>query len=325
MFINLRRQLLIAAGVVVLCLVVVGLNILRLTHQQINDLQPSLPSRTEIHASARVPNLPVSIGWLETSWLPSQRALVLDTQVDPAPGLAYEITFPAFVVTWADGRRFVIDAGLSPAAAEDLSRSLTWFTQSGPMTYVGSLSTLIKPQTIDGLGFTHLHVDHTSGADDLCAAGASYTLYQSVEQFNVLNYLTFRQADQLTEMACSRRLLLASQDNLLREIQGFPGLYVTHVAGHTPGSQVFVVHVREGLKRMTYVIAGDLANHRDGVRHNISKPSWYSRWVVPESLSQLDMARRWLGHLDSQARITVLLSHDRQALLDSGVVQITRD
>jgi glyoxylase-like metal-dependent hydrolase (beta-lactamase superfamily II) len=325
LFINLRRQLLIAAGVVVLCLVVVGLNILRLTHQQINDLQPALPSRTEIHASARVPNLPVSIGWLETSWLPSQRALVLDTQVDPAPGLAYEMTFPAFVVTWADGRRFVIDAGLSPAAAEDLSRSLTWFTQSGPMTYVGSLSTLIKPQTIDGLGFTHLHVDHTSGADDLCAAGASYTLYQSVEQFNVLNYLTFRQADQLTEMACSRRLLLASQDNLLREIQGFPGLYVTHVAGHTPGSQVFVVHVREGLKRMTYVIAGDLANHRDGVRHNISKPSWYSRWIVPESLLQLDMARRWLGHLDSQARITVLLSHDRQALLDSGVVQITRD
>lgn len=312
-------------GIVILCLIVVSLNILRLTHQQIDDLQPALPGIDEIRASARVQNLPISIAWLETAWLPSHRSLVLDTEFDPEPDLAYEMTFPAFVVTWADGRRFVIDAGLTPVAAEDFSRPLTWLTDSGPMTYVGSLSSLLEPQTIDGLGFTHLHVDHTSGANDLCAAGADYTLFQTVEQFNVLNYLTFQQADQLAAMECTMRLLLISQEMLLREIQGFPGLYVTHVAGHTPGSQVFIVHVRQGRNLETYIIAGDLANHQDGVRYNVSKPGWYSRWIVPESLLQLELARRWLKYLEGQTGITVLLSHDRQALLDSDVGQAALD
>lgn len=312
-------------GVIILCLVVVGLNILRLTHHQIDDLKPVLAGIDEIRASARVQNLPISIEWLETAWLPSQRSLVLDADVDSASGLAYEMTFPAFIVTWADGRRFVIDAGLAPAAAEEFSRTLTWLSDSGPLAYIGALSMLIEPQTIDGLGFTHLHVDHTSGANDLCAAGAEYTLYQTVEQFSLLNYLTFQQADQFAEMDCSMRLLLTPEDNLLREIQGFPGLYMTHVAGHTPGSQVFVVHVRQGLKRETYILAGDLANHQDGVHYNISKPGWYSRWVVPESLPQLDLARRWLKHLDRQPDMTVLLSHDRQALLGSGLGQVALD
>jgi glyoxylase-like metal-dependent hydrolase (beta-lactamase superfamily II) len=232
---------------------------------------------------------------------------------------SYDMTFPAFVITWADGRRFVIDAGLTPADAADFGRPLTWFTASGPMTSVGSLSTLIAPQSINGMGFTHLHVDHTSGANDLCDAGADFTLYQTVEQFNLLNYLTYQQSDQLAEVACSMRLLLASQDDLLREVQGFPGLYLVHVAGHTPGSQVFIVHVQQGRKTMTYILAGDLANHRDGVLYNIPKPAWYSRWIVPESLPQLDLARRWLKFLDDQSSMTVLLSHDRQALMSSGV------
>jgi glyoxylase-like metal-dependent hydrolase (beta-lactamase superfamily II) len=325
LFINLPKQLLIGLGVFILCLVVVGLNILRMTHQQIDAIQPALPDYDEIRASARVENLPIAIEWLETARIASQRSLVLDSQVDPEPDLAYEMTFPAFVLTWADGRRFVIDAGLSPVAAEKFGRPLTLFTDSGPMSYVGALSTLVRPESITGMGFTHLHVDHTSGANDLCAAGADFILYQTVEQFNVFNYLTYQQDDQLAQMDCSLRLLLASQDDLLREIQGFPGLYVTYVAGHSPGSQAFVVHVRQGRRVVTYIVAGDLANHRDGVLHNIAKPSWYSRWVVPESLQQLDQARRWLKFFDDQASMTVLLSHDRQALLGSGIGQMTAD
>jgi hypothetical protein len=88
---------------------------------------------------------------------------------------------------------------------------------------------------------------------------------------------------------------------------------------------VFVVHVQQGRKRMTYIIAGDLANHRDGVRHNIPKPGWYSRWIVPESPPQLDLARRWLKYLDDQSDIIVLLCHDRQALQASGVGQVALD
>lgn len=316
------RYLLGGLLVLVLCVVVGGLNILRLTHQQIDELNPEPAPYREIQASARVAGLPVKIEWLAVASQPVPRSLVLDAAHDPAPTSPFVLAFPAFVVTWADGRRFVIDAGPSRQEADTMGEGLALLGGAQPLTYHRSLGTTIDPASIRGMGFTHLHNDHTSGAAELCAAGASLTLYQTVEQFNLLNYLTFQGADELAGMGCAVRMLLALQQTALRDIQGFPGLYVMYVAGHTPGGQVFVVHVRGRQGVQTYLIAGDIANHGAAIDLDISKPSWYSRWLVPENLEQLAQLRRWLQAMAARPGIRVLLSHDLQRLQDSGVSEL---
>ena len=82
---------------------------------------------------------------------------------------------------------------------------------------------------------------------------------------------------------------------------------------------MFVAHVEGPTGVKTYVLAGDIANHRDAVQFNIGKPAWYNRWLVPENLAQLDRLRRWLKSLNDSKPIQVLLSHDLKALQDSDV------
>ncbi|MCB1646559.1 MAG: hypothetical protein KDI36_13960, partial [Pseudomonadales bacterium] len=137
-----------------------------------------------------------------------------------------------------------------------------------------------------------------------------------------VNYLTSAAAEMLAQTSCIEQIVLGRPGELLQSVPGYPGLYMLQVAGHTPGSQIFIAHLRRGMGRQTLVFAGDIANHIDGVRHNISKPPFYSRFVVPENLQQLEKTRRWLQALDQRPGVTVLLSHDLPALRASGVPEI---
>jgi len=314
--------LVLVVAIIIVAGLLLGLNMLRVTQQQIDGLNPELPTYQEIMAAAREADLPTSIHILNTASQSIARHLILDAELDPASSGNVELAFPAFVLTWANGHRFVVDGGLSATEADRFGRQLQWLGDgfhSEPMVYHRSLSASLYPVSVKGLGLTHLHPDHTTGFDDLCAAGARYTTYQSIEQFTGQNYSTFRGDDELAAMTCSIRLVLAQQETLLRDIQGFPGLYVVHVAGHTPGSQVFIAHVRQPAGVKTYIIGGDIANHGDAVTFNIGKPSWYSRWVISENIAQLERLRRWLKSLSDRNQIQVLLSHDLQALQNSGV------
>jgi len=297
------------------------LNMLRTTQQQIDGLHPPLPTYRQIMAGSRQAGLPVAIHFLATASQKIARYRLLDRALDPNPGGNVDMTFPAFVLTWSDGQRFIVDGGLSANEAVTFGRQQQWLGgfQGQPMVYHQSLANSLDPTSIKGVGLTHLHSDHTTGLADLCAAGAHYTTYQTLEQYTQQNYLTFGGDDALAAMTCSVRLVLAEQESPLRDIQGFPGLYVVPVAGHTPGSQVFVAHVQGLAGVQTYVLAGDIANHRDGVQFNIGKPAWYNRWLVPENLAQLDRLRRWLKSLNDSHLIQVLLSHDLKALQDSDV------
>src|SRR5262249_45482779 len=105
----------------------------------------------------------------------------------------------------------------------------------------------------------------------------------------------------------------------LFSIRGFPGLSFFAAAGHTPGSQVFVAHVRTGDSVRTWILAGDIANQIDGIRDNIPKPRLYSLLLVPESAARLDVLRRFLAELERTNGATVVVSHDLLALQASGM------
>ncbi|MBV1876372.1 MAG: hypothetical protein KUG79_01900 [Pseudomonadales bacterium] len=297
-------------------------------HRQIDSINPPLPSMAEIRAAIfAVKNsaspgadLPVSI---EVALSASQRS-PLSSVLDDFSGTGlqpeglYDMSFPVFIISWADGRKFIVDAGLSRQEAASFGKSAE-LLGAEPMVFNGSLDKLVDVNKIAGIGFTHLHKDHVLGAEALCMPSAKrlpgkpILMVQTAEQFSTGNYLTQPAEAVLAGLECGQRFII--KDTLrLKSVSGFAGLKIIHVAGHTPGSQVFVVPVMQAGKVHTYILAGDLVNHGAGITYNISKPNWYSLLVTPENLSQLERARRWLKMLAEETDIDVLVSHDQQQI-----------
>jgi len=280
-------------------------------HQQIDALNPPFPSLKSIRESAKIEGLPVSIEMFNTATqMVSKTSVLSSVKKDDA----FEMSYPTFLITWENGQQFLIDAGMTESVALAFGKPLETLG-AGAMKFHGDLKDFIDPSNINGIGFTHLHEDHVDGVRTLCPAAKGLVVVQGYEQFSQVNYGTSAQNELLDSLECGKRLLI--RDNFtLKSIAGFPGLYLINVAGHTPGSQVFVVHVKVEGRNTTYILAGDLANHIEGIESNISKPVFYSRFIVPENLVQLDKARIWLKQLDAEYNINVLISHHKRSIDD---------
>ncbi|MFT7685977.1 MAG: glyoxylase-like metal-dependent hydrolase (beta-lactamase superfamily II) [Candidatus Azotimanducaceae bacterium] len=274
-------------------------------HRQIDSLNPKLPSVASIKESAQIEGLPFEIEIVNTAsqWTPLS-SILKDDRSDKG----YEMTFPAFLIKWEDGRQFLVDAGLTKTTANKFGTP-SEILGAKPMEFHKELGEVVDLEKINGVGFTHLHLDHVDGAKNLCSDTSDLKIVQSHEQYTQANYGTIAQYELLDNLACGKRLLV--RDNLiLKTISGFPGLYIVNTAGHTPGSQVFIAHIKRHGVVTTYVLAGDLVNHKDGYLSDIPKPMWFSYFVVPENLDQLRLTRFWLKDLDEQNNINVLPSHD---------------
>jgi glyoxylase-like metal-dependent hydrolase (beta-lactamase superfamily II) len=131
------------------------------------------------------------------------------------------------------------------------------------------------------------------------------------------NYTTRAGQEQIANAPCLKREIAAGGP--LFSVPGFPGLTFFAAAGHTPGSQVFIAHVRSTDGVRTHLLTGDVVNQIDGVRANIPKPRLYSLIVVPESPARLERVRQLLGELERDYGVTLLVSHDQLSLQASGV------
>ena len=307
----LLRIVLAILTVVLLGMVYAGSKLYQ-THGQIDAINPELPSAKIIRESIADEDLPVSLIAYNTA----TQNVPLSSVLEGADGEEFfDMAFPVFVVTWANGRQFVIDAGLSALTAGPFGES-SELLGAGPMQFHAGLGDLVEAKEISGIGFTHLHSDHVDGAGDLCESGKNLIIVQSVQQYTTTNYLTEAGNLQLEAMECAQRLLIRDEKSALKPIGGFPGVFLVNAGGHTPGSQVFVVHVRNNSGAMTYVLAGDLVNHYRAIEENISKPAFYSYLIVPENLSQLEQARVWLKGLAAQRKFKILVSHHKENISD---------
>ncbi len=281
-------------------------------HGQIDAINPELPSAEIIGESIASEDLPVSLTAYNTATQNVPLSSVLKGENSDE---SFDMSFPIFVVTWANGRQFVIDAGLSALTAGPFGES-SELLGAGPMQFHAGLGDLVEAEKTSGIGFTHLHSDHVDGAQDLCKSAKSLIIIQSVQQYTTTNYLTEAGNLQLEVMECAQRLLIRDETATLKPIGSFPGVFLVNTGGHTPGSQVFVVHVRNNAGTMTYILAGDLVNHYQAIEENISKPAFYSYLIVPENLSQLEKARVWLKGLAAQRNFKVLVSHHKENISD---------
>lgn len=314
-----RRILFALAALVGLVVVIIAGGLL-LAHRAIRAVDPELPSVEEILAFDRAADLPVSISWLNTASQKMPRSAVLATKLDPTPDAPYTMSHAVFVLEWSDGRIFLVDAGMEPESALAFGKPIETFSGAEPIRPLGSAAEKLglSLRRVAGIAFTHEHTDHTSGIGALCRLrDQRVRLIQGQLQIDESNYTTRPGQKQISEAPCLAREV--AEGGPLFKVRGFPGLSFFAAAGHTPGSQVFVVHVRGNAEVHTYLLTGDVVNQIDGVRGNIPKPRLYGLFVVPESPKRLDAVRRLLAELERDHGVTLLVSHDQLSLEASGI------
>lgn len=317
---TMLRRIVLALAFLVLVLVAFAGTGLWLAKRAIVALAPPLPSAQEVLAYDAAADLPVRLSWLNTASQPMPRSGVIEPSVDPTPKSPYVMSHPAFVLEWPDGRVFLVDLGMDPPAAESFGKPLEWLGGAEPMRPIAATAAQLgeRLERVAGVAFTHEHTDHTEGATELCRAHpGAIALFQGRLQVDESNFTTRPGHEILGAAKCLEPRVL--DGGPLITVPGFPGLAFFAAAGHTPGSQVFVAHVRANGAVRTYVFVGDVANQIDGVRQNLPKPHLYSVLMVPESTERLDEVRRFLSGLERDHGVTLLVSHDQLALEASGV------
>jgi glyoxylase-like metal-dependent hydrolase (beta-lactamase superfamily II) len=286
--------------------------VLALAHREIRSRDPALPEDAEVLALAGVPGGPVALAWHETARQPMPRRLVLEPSADPDGATPYVMSHPSFALAWPDGRLLLVDLGMEREGALAFGRPLEW-TGAAPLEFASGAAHALGPaaRRVAGALFSHLHADHVDGIVALCAAraGAALPVFQTAAQADRSNHTTRPGRRRLEEAGCVAPQRLPERP--LTAVPGFPGVAVVDAAGHTPGSQV-VLAVLGGGRRLAFT--GDVANHVEGVRRNVGKPSWYGLLVVPEAPARLDRVRRWLGHLERDLGFELVVAHDEAHL-----------
>ncbi len=292
---RIREILAVGLTVGVVVVLIAALFFLVPAHLQIRKMGGPLPSTEDLEALLEVPDGPVSISWINTA-----------TQSAGGRTLGHDAVW----IRWADGRGFLVDTSMDEAAAADFRDLMALLWGEGEYHWAGDGAALLGPDVahVAGVGFTHLHIDHTQGLGSLCRAlereGVPHArLFQTREQATVHNLHT---SEGAAIVAGSCLQLGALGDGVLHAVDGFPGLAMVALGGHTPGSTLFAVAVQGHL----WLLSGDTTNEKSAITHDRGKGFFYSYILVPEDTARTAELRGWLRTLDAREDTTVIVSHD---------------
>ena len=296
----MRWALRITAALLLLALLALALRIVP-THLQIRRVAPRLPTVEELRSLKSAPGGPQSLRWINTSTQPLERGVIAHT---------------VFLAAWPDGSVFEVDAGMDAAAAIEFGELLGTLSGGGKVTPLGTVSEQIGSAVarVRGLGFTHLHIDHTQGIEALCAAGpaAGARVYQGKPQATLRDPNT-EEGAALVAGSCFESTV-AGDEGLLT-LAEFPGMALIPLGGHTACSTMFAF----ALDGHVWILSGDITNTRESLLANRGKGFLYSGLIVPEDTRRTEELRLYLAALDAEADITVVVSHDLDALRASGM------
>ncbi|MEH6567747.1 MAG: MBL fold metallo-hydrolase, partial [Halioglobus sp.] len=166
---------------------------------------------------------------------------------------------------------------------------------------------------VDGVGFTHLHIDHTDGILSLCeAVEKSPLLLQTNLQRQEQNFYTQEGADILADSCLTPAEI---EGNSILTSDEFPGLGMVALGGHTPGSTLFAAWHKGQL----YVFSGDITNSKSDLIEDRGKGWVYSYLIVPEDTARTAQLRQWLRALEDRPDTTIVVSHDLSDFERSGL------
>ena len=300
----MRLFLKIVMGLIVIVVLLAGVLLIP-PHLQTLRVEPPLPSEAELRALLAVENGPVGVRYLNTS---SQRG--------PNGGAGHNV----FVIEWAGGELFMIDAGMDRATAAEFSRLIEFAMGASAAEIHGSVAELLGDdiERITGVAFTHLHIDHTQGVLAFCEArGEGARRYQTRWQAELHNFNTVEGA-AIVAQSCLQPGELSGGNILTAE--GFPGLGIVGLGGHTPGSTLFAAAIDDRL----WLFSGDTTNSKANLLNNVGKGFLYSNILVPENTGRTEALRLWLTGLDANDDMTVVVSHDLADIEGSGMAEYQR-
>jgi glyoxylase-like metal-dependent hydrolase (beta-lactamase superfamily II) len=301
----MRWVLRIFLGIVLLAVVALAVRLVP-AHLQIRRVAPKLPSAAELRTLLAAPGGPQSLRWINTSSQPLARGVIAHS---------------VFLAEWPDGGLFEVDAGMDAPAAIAFGELLGWMSGGGAVTPHGTVPEQIGDavKRVRGLGFTHLHTDHTQGIAALCAAGPApgARVYQGRPQATLRDPNT-REGAAAVAGSCFEPVV-AGDEGLLTPAE-LPGMALVPLGGHTACSTLFAFAVNGHL----WLLSGDITNTRENLLTNTGKGFVYSGLLVPEDTRRTEELRRWLAALDAEPDISVVVSHDLGALEASGLPEWTR-
>lgn len=146
-------------------------------------------------------------------------------------------------------------------------------------------------------------------------SGAS--VFQTSWQANLHNFNTVESAAIVADSCLAPGTL---GDGAVKTVEGFPGLGLVALGGHTPGSTLFAIAVEDRL----WLLSGDISNTKADLLSNTGKGFLYSYLIVPEHARRSDELRSWLGRLDANEDTTVIVSHDLPDIAASGMAEYER-
>lgn len=270
-------------------------------HLQIRGITSALPDDAALRGLLAQPGGPVSIH-------------VVPSSEQTRPGLSLGHTSVA--IEWADGRIFLIDAAMDEAATIEFAKlTALMFGDASKTVFHGTIAERLGPAAgrIAGLGFSHLHIDHVQGIGALCEArGKGASVYRTRHQARENNLHTAESA-KLVEKSCFEKVTLEGEG--LLTVEGFPGIGMASLGGHTPGSTLFAAAVDGKL----WLMSGDTTNSKTRLLKNQGKGFLYSGLMVPENTARTRELRLWLARLDAEPDMEVIVSHDLGAALASGL------
>lgn len=283
-----------------LVLLVIALAVFLLPqHWQIRSVNTPIPSVEELLA-------------LDAEKGPSALYYINTSEQQLSAGV---LTHSVFVFEWTDGRLLTVDAGMQREQAIAFAEMLAGVMGGGEAVVHGSLAQLLGPAAsrVEGMAFTHLHIDHTEGVLALCeAVAARPALLQTPLQAQEHNSNTEEGAGILAA-SCLQPALL--RPGAVLTSSDFPGVGMLPVGGHTPGSTLFAAWVQGQF----YVLSGDITNAKADILADRGKGWVYSNLLVPEDTARTAQLRQWLRSLGERDEVTVVVSHDLGDIQASGL------
>lgn len=293
----------VAGGILAVALVVAVIVVPALL--QVRGVEPPLPDAAELRSLLEVEDGPVRLRYVNTS-----------SQAIGDRTLGHTV----FLAEWANGDVFMIDAGMDREQAAAFGELMQTLLDAGEARSHGTIAELLGPevQRVKGVAYTHLHIDHSQGTLPFCEArGPGARVFQTRWQAELHNFNTDEGAGIVADSCLEPGEL--SGGTILRP-EGFPGLGLVGLGGHTPGSTLFAIPVDGQL----WIFSGDITNTKQDLLTHTGKPALYSYLMVPEHTGRTAQLRLWLAELDRRPDVRVVVSHDLTDIEASGMEEFVR-